>query len=490
LNCWFLSKINFDKLSLSNIIINKNLSDLVSGYLCKKRENNFAKITIQKDPKGNLSLETEFLRANINNLKKLKFLGLKSDTVNEILTQLNKKKQNENMKNQIEQEAVGKKLKSLSIVKTELETNKALPKINLPVLRKVKIKKSCLPLNYFFNSIIGQTSYLKIINMQKCKITDKAFLDFFLYLNDKEQLQESLQYLGFSGNDLTYINLKKFIYNGGILKNLQYFDLSENNIFEFVTDNFQILPMIKVLDLSDNNISNYIFFDSIYSIYKKNKMPCLVLLSNNIFLSNNKYNNSLYRKYICQCFSNFKYKIKKLNLSLLYNKDCNEDLIILRLSPFVKISLITLNLSYCGLKTETIWKFFQNNYGLLNLVSLNLSNNFLSNYFFNLCAGKDILLEKMRVIDLSMNQINCKTISDLMQIEKFTNNYQKLKKIKFYENKFMNDLFLLYDRHKKEINEMIDRLKKKEIFFYVDAIHSPLVKGRLKDIIVLKNKTI
>ena len=72
LNCWFLSKINFDNLSLSNIIMNKNLSDLVSGYLCKKRENNFAKITIQKDTKGNLSLETEFLRDNINNLKKLK----------------------------------------------------------------------------------------------------------------------------------------------------------------------------------------------------------------------------------------------------------------------------------------------------------------------------------------------------------------------------------------------------------------------------------
>ena len=40
LNCWFLSKINFDKLSLSNIIINKNLYDIVSGYLCKKRECN------------------------------------------------------------------------------------------------------------------------------------------------------------------------------------------------------------------------------------------------------------------------------------------------------------------------------------------------------------------------------------------------------------------------------------------------------------------
>ena len=91
LNCWFLSKIDFNKLSLSNVIINKDLSDLVSGYLCKKKENNFAKITIQKDTKGNLSLESEFLRDNINNLEKLKFLGLSSNAVNDILKNINTK---------------------------------------------------------------------------------------------------------------------------------------------------------------------------------------------------------------------------------------------------------------------------------------------------------------------------------------------------------------------------------------------------------------
>ena len=498
LNCWFLSKINFEKLSLSNIIMNKNLSDLVSGYLCKKRENNFAKITIQKDTKGNLSLETEFLRDNINNLKKLKFLRLTSDTVNQILSQLNKKN-NDEKKNlfgdediQMEQEKIqiGKKLKSLSIIESHISPNNELPKINLPVLRKVKIKKSRLPLNYFFESIVSQTSFLKIINMQNCKITDKDFIEFFSYLNHKSYLQESLQYLGFSGNDLSYINLKKFVNKGGLLKNLQYFDLSKNNIYEFVTDNFKALPKLKVLDLSDNNISNYIFFDSIYSRHKKNKMPCFVLLSNNIFISNNKINNREYRKYTYQCLTNFKYKIKKLNLSLLYNKDNNEDLTVLRISPSVKISMIKLNLSFCGLKTETIWKFFQNNYGLLNLVSLNLSYNFISNNFFYLCAGQDILLEKLRVIDLSMNQINCKEIKDLKQIETFINNYQKLKKVKIQENSFMKDLFLLFQKNKNEVIEIIERFLKKEINFVIDMINFAIVTDRLNDIIILKDKNI
>ena len=434
LNCWFLSKISFDKLSLSNIIINKDLSDLVTGYLSKKTNNNFAKITIQKDTVGKLSFETEFLRDNINNLKKLKFVGLPSDSVNSILTQLRKKKKETEIENEdgfVEYSndidnpvGIGKKLKSLSIIESNIITNKytPLPKINLPVLAKVKIKKSKLPLDYFFDSIVGQTSFLRIINMQNCQLTDKDFNIFFSYLIKKTYLQDSLQYLGFSENQLTYINLKQFVLKGGNMKNLQYFDLNKNNIYEFVTDNFKALPALKVLDLTDNNISNYSFFETVYSKHKKKVMPCIVLLCNNLFVSNNKENNKKYRKYIYDCLPSFKYKIKKVNLSLLFNKDNNEELYLLRISPYVKISMLKINLSYCGLKTETVWKLLQNNYGLLNLVSLNLSYNFITNNFFTLCGGQDISLEKLRSIDLSMNQINCSDIKSLENIEKFINN--------------------------------------------------------------------
>ena len=501
LNCWFLSKINFDKLSISNIITNKNLSDLVTGYISKKRENNFAKITIQKDTEGKLSFETEFLRDNINNLKKLKFLGLPDDAVKIILTQLNKRKkkflekEGENGFVELDDEApvgIGKKLKSLSIIESNIKTNNQapLPKINLPVLRKVKIKKSKLPLDYFFDSIVGQTSFLRIINMQNCKLSDKDFNIFFSYLNKKTYLQDSLQYLGFSENQFTYINLKQFVLKGGNLKNLQYFDLNKNNIYEFVTDNFKALPVLKVLDLTDNNISNFSFFESIYSKHKKKLMSCIVLMCNNLFISNNKENNKNYRKYLYECLPNFKYKIKKVNLSLLFNKDNNEELNILRISPYVKISMIKLNLSYCGLKTETVWKLFQNNYGLLNLVSLNLSYNFITNNYFVLCGGQDILLEKLRTIDLSMNDINCNDIDIIEQIEKFINNYQKLKKIKIQENSFMNDLFLLYQQNKEKIDEIIDRLTKKEFKFDVDTIPYAITNEKLKDIINLKDKSI
>ena len=485
LNCWFLSKIDFNKLSLSNVIINKDLSDLVSGYLCKKRENNFAKITIQKDTKGNLSLESEFLKNNINNLEKLKFLGLSSDAVNSILKNVNKKGNNNNEDNI----QIGKKLHSLSIIESNFD-HKELPKFSLPVLQKVKIKKSFLPLNYFFDSIVGQTSFLKKIDIQNCKLNDKDFLDFFYYLGQKKYLQDTIEFLGFSGNELTYINLKQFINKGGILKNLIYFDLSKNNIYEFVTDNFKAIPKLKVLELSDNNISNYLFFKHVYKLYSNKNISSIVLLTNNIFISNNKVNNRNYMNYINRILSSFQYKIKKINLNLIYNRDNNEELTTLKISPSVKISLLKLNLSYCGLKTGEIWKFLQNNFGLLNLVSLNLSYNFIENNFFMLCTGQDILLEKLKIIDLSMNLITCKTMNDLNQIETFINNYQKLKKIKIQRNVFIQDLNTLYEKNVENIKKIIGELKAKEVKFYIDTKYSNLVKDELKQIIEFKDKKI
>lgn len=77
--------------------------------------------------------------------------------------------------------------------------------------------------------------------------------------------------MSFSGNELTFITLERFMRRNGELKNLQYFDLSKNNIYEFLIDNFKACPKMKVLDLSDNNISNFTFFSTISPLYEKKK---------------------------------------------------------------------------------------------------------------------------------------------------------------------------------------------------------------------------
>ena len=89
-----------------------------------------------------------------------------------------------------------------------------------------------------------------------------------------------------------------------------------------------------------------------------------------------------------------------------------------------------------------------------------------------------------------MNQIRCNEISSLENIEKFINNYQKLKKIKIQENNFMKDLFILYQANKEKIEEIIERLNKKEFKFDVDTINYAIHKEKLKDIINLKDKSI
>ena len=67
-------------------------------------------------------------------MEKLKFLGLSSDSVMDILKNLNKKQMNKkrNMDDNIQ---IGKKLHSLSIIKTNF-THSDLPKFSLPILRK------------------------------------------------------------------------------------------------------------------------------------------------------------------------------------------------------------------------------------------------------------------------------------------------------------------------------------------------------------------
>ena len=117
-----------------------------------------------------------------------------------------------------------------------------------------------------------------------------------------------------------------------------------------------------------------------------------------------------------------------------------------------------------------------------------MSCNFITNNYFILCGGKDIFLEKLTTIDLSMNQINCNNLGNLEQIEKFIINYQKLKKIKIQENGFMNDLYLLYQQKKEKIEKMIDSLNKKEFKFDVDTIHYAIINEKLKSIINLKDK--
>ena len=499
LNCWFLNKINFQKLDLSSVILNKDLSELCSRYLCKKKDNNFSCITIKKDNKGNLSLETDFVKENLNNLEKLKFQSLKSIEINSIFqNQIKQKNQIQNLNNSNnnninittnnnnEMVASANKLRSLSIIDSDFSSSN-LTQISLPELKKLKLKRTplTLSLKYFFESILGNTLFLQNLYLQKCLLDDQSLSHIFLFLSEKTQLVESLQNISFSGNEITSVNMKILLDKKCTFKTLKYLDFSKNNIYEFITDNFNCLPELNVLDLTDNNISNYIFFKAIES--QKREKQSIVLLCNNMFVNNNKNNAMKYREYLKDNLTTFRYQIKKLNFALLYNKDCINQLLDLRISPMVKISLLKLNLSYCGLSNENICTFMQNNFGLLNLEELNLSNNFCTVKLFDLINKIDLSLEKLISFDLSMNNVNSLSIEEYYDIEKFVDKHSHLKKIKFQDSTFCQDLLLLTQMEKEKCDKINKKLISKEIKFIVEKEYNILIVP-LKELFELKDK--
>jgi len=487
LNCWFLNKIDFQKINVSNVIINKDLSELCSNYLCKKKDNNFAKVCIKKDTNGNLSLGS-FLRENFNKMKKLKFIQLKSDEINNIFkTKDTNKKMSEygrpSVINNNENYSSAEKLTTLSIINSDLSSN-ALYKIYAPSLTELKLKRSSLSINLkpFFESMLGQTKFLQTLNLQKCFLDDQSLVLIIDFLSEKSQILESLQTISFSGNNITRVEINK---KECKFKALQYLDFSKNNIFQFPISNFKFLPEIKVLDLTDNNFSNHMFFEEIQKYSK-----FIVLLNNNMFLTNNNENSELYRKYLNELLPKFKYKIKKLNLTFLYdNEESLNQLIELRISPMVKISLIKLDMSYCALTNEITCQFLQNNFGLLNLKKLNLNNNLITLEIFNLITEIDISLENLNSLDLSMNEINSLNLDQYKQISSFILAHSKLKKIKFQETKFCQELLVLYlkEEIKDECQKINNKLVEKGFKFVVET-ENKIIISPFQELFEIKDK--
>ena len=109
-----------------------------------------------------------------------------------------------------------------------------------------------------------------------------------------------------------------------------------------------------------------------FSIKKKKK---LVLLNNNIIITNCQKYNTKYNDYLNKILQKLDCDLKILNLCFTYNMKNKKYFEKLRLSPAIKISLIKLDLSYCGLLTEEIINFLKNNFGLFSLQKLNLNYN-------------------------------------------------------------------------------------------------------------------
>jgi hypothetical protein len=304
---------------------------------------------------------------------------------------------------------------------------------------------------------------------------------------------DKIEYLSFKDNNLNSINFDHLATNKLVFKNVEIIDFSNNNIYNFHANYFKLFPKLLILDISKNNINNNLLFEGVNESKRQNKINFIVLMCKNIFLYNINHNNKRYIQYLNENLINYNYKIKSINLSLLYNKDNREEISNLLFSPMIKLSLIKLDLSYCGLNDNCLSSFLKNNFDLISLKTLNISNNFLTIKFFSLLTneGENLLLEKIKNIDISFNKVKYQSNNDLLRLNKFIDRHSYLKKIKLNNNEFIN-IFKKSEKveeYKKELDKIINLCKNRNIKFYIQTeLFTHIDKDIFKDLFIFKDK--
>lgn len=303
---------------------------------------------------------------------------------------------------------------------------------NMPSLEKLMINSS----NNFDISLLKDLSKSLI----KLSLTKNGFVDFEFknimenYLVKSEHIRKNLQYLSFSDNYLSNINLNQIVYlPKHSFLSLKELDFKNNKIFQFMIDP-NYFPDLKCI----NCCYNYLTKNS-FEQYEK----ILTLLSGNIFLSQ-KQSAENYFTNLSRKLNTYTITLTYLNLSYVPKEISNNYLNNIIINDSILINLRKLDLSYNNLVCDTIINFFNNNKSCFCLKSLNLSNNLLDASFFEkyLEAGLNKQISKLKYIKLDSNKFG--SFDDIDESpEKQNEEYIKLIRslYKFiYENKNLVDL--------------------------------------------------
>ena len=227
LDSFILSKIDFQKLNLTNLIDNSTLAEICKNYFSKKQDNTCSSLEIEKKNDEIFRIESDFMRDNFKNLQKLKLKKIETNQTT-IYSYLQK-----NITNNIE---------SLYIDKCNecgLNSFPICPNLIKFVIKNTTIRKMFVGEKLIFH-------HLQQIKFKNCKLNDDLLNEFFRLLVKNPQIKENLEVLDLSENLFTFINLKEFIDDNGNLNKLKYFDLSGNNIYSFISDNYRILKNLQV----------------------------------------------------------------------------------------------------------------------------------------------------------------------------------------------------------------------------------------------------
>ena len=316
-----------------------------------------------------------------------------------------------------------------------------------------KIQKLKFMLGKYISSTIlkdlflNTTECLTTLELEKVNMSNiglKALMNIF---KDKPKFLETLEYLSLAGNSIS--SVKNDLFNNDKMKEkeftkLKIFNLQKNNIYKYDMG-LEKFPALQLLDLSSNNILTSSIMDNmigenIEDIKKKKNTPKkrLILFNDNLFITNNLNNNMRYIEYLNICLPDLDFGVKVLHLGFTYDKEKQEHLEKLILSPSMKISLIKLDLSFCGITTNVFFNFLKNNFGLFSLENLKLKYNNFDSSIFKALLSNDISLENLKTIDLSENVIPLKEYEENKFLVEFIKKNKNLEQIKLMNAEFID----------------------------------------------------
>ena len=380
LKCWLFPKLDLDKFNITKALKKSNLDSNYKNLITSLSKNtNFVlNITKKKDNEQEEN-DIKTIDENSNKLGKIQFNNVddyeKYLPENSIFNEL--------------QTLIIKNVKKISLKDTQKKLCERFPAL---------IKLSCINCKIDgFDKRINFPKNLKKLSIENCYLINDDFNSIFQSLVLSDEIRNNLEYISFAQNNITKVDLNQFIYQQKhTFYEIREFNFRKNNIFKF---SFvpEFFPELRVINCCFNNFSRPIFSQLNDKI--------LVLLNNNIYLSDNNLRNDYFNKLNNQ-ISKFDYPSKFLSFNSLFSKSYNK-LNEISISGNIMIAIKILDLSYCSLTNDMVFEFFEKNTGCFNLSKLYLKGNEINDNFFDLFISKNMhdTFRKLQSINLYDNYI-------------------------------------------------------------------------------------
>ena len=442
-NCSVVSKFNFTKLDTSNIKEIKYYKYYIN-YLSQKKiedEEEVMQYILKKDDMKN---GLGFIKENFSLLDKLTLKGIITEDFDNVLINIS-----ENMKKNQKTNITKLNVLNFSSIVPKNEIN-----IQLNMLRKLKMQYGAyINISKISKIFIENNNNLTSLSLEDINLTDLGFKSLISSLIKNQSITKTLEYLSLEGNKISMVKYD----NEHVSLQYKYFQklkwliLSRNNIYKFDFA-LNVLPNLKFLDLTSNDIPTSSFME--IAIKEKGK---LVLLNDNMFITNSPNNNDIYIEYLNERIPKFDTQIKNLNLNFTYDIGRQNNLEQLKLTNNVALSLIKLDLSFCGITTGVLVNFFKKNPKFICLKQLILKyNNIKADFFEKIIDIAEICLDSINFLDLSENEIICGTVQKMESLYKFIEKNKYLETFRLINSNFFSDLITKM----KDFHQDSDKFKK------------------------------